>query len=408
MHLRTRFAKIITKQPKGTIVPNLEVQSLHIYPIKSSAGISLSHAWVDNYGLSFDRRFVLTTLDGQFITARTQPTLCLINVNITPEGLVLTAPDMPLLEVKTQKFSEQYHNVTVWNDSIEALYCHQHYDKWFSQYLGIPCQLHFFAERSTRYVKNRNSQVAFADGYPLLITTQATLDDLNHRLINHNVSMDQFRPNIVVKNSETFAEDTWKHIRIGEVEFEITKPCSRCIFTTVDPNTGEKHSKQEPLTTLKQYRQMENGDVIFGQNMVALNKGTIRQGDTITIIEQQNAPLYCKPSKTTKINTQKDNEQKIENNPAKKIPKKVNLLFKSWDTFHKGNTQEPILDQGEAAGLILPYSCRGGMCGRCKIKLENGSVRQLADDGLTDEEKQQGYVLACSSIPQSDVVLSSG
>ncbi|OKY27423.1 hypothetical protein BI291_00825 [Thalassotalea sp. PP2-459] len=389
------------------IVPNLEVQSLHIYPIKSASGISLSHAWVDNYGLSFDRRFVLTTLEGQFITARTQPTLCLINVNITPEGLVLTAPDMPVLEVIVAKFSEQYHNVTVWNDDIEALYCHQHYDKWFSQYLGIPCQLHFFAERSTRFVKNRNNQVAFADGYPLLISTQATLDDLNQRLTGHQVSMSQFRPNIVVKNSETFAEDTWKHIRIGEVEFEITKPCSRCIFTTVDPSTGEKHSKQEPLNTLKQYRQMENGDVIFGQNMVALNKGVIRQGDNITIIKQQDAPIYCKPSKAMKPNTQNPPEQVAQTKPTKAIPKKVNLRFDSWDTFHKGNTQEPILDQGEAAGLILPYSCRGGMCGRCKIKLESGEVKQLADDGLTDEEKQQGYILACSAIPQSDLVLNS-
>ncbi|WP_286234593.1 YcbX family protein [Thalassotalea sediminis] len=379
----------------------LEVQSLHIYPIKSAAGIDLSHAWADEYGLSFDRRFVVTELNGQFITARTQPKLCLITVNITPEGLVLTAPDMPVLEIKSRQFSEQYHDITVWNDNIEALYCHQHYDKWFSEYLGIPCQLHFFAERSTRYVKNRNNQVAFADGYPLLITTQATLDDLNKRLKNHQVSMKQFRPNIVVANSEAFAEDTWQHIRIGEVEFEITKPCSRCIFTTVDPVTGEKHAKQEPLATLKQYRQLANGDVIFGQNMVALNKGTIRQGDQVTILAQQAAPLYSKPSKVSK-------EPSKETIQPKKVPKNVNLVFDSWGTSHKGNTQEPILDQGEEAGLILPYSCRGGMCGRCKIKLASGDVKQLADDGLTDEEKQQGYILACSSIPQSDLLLTSG
>ncbi|GHG05583.1 YcbX family protein [Thalassotalea marina] len=387
------------------------VQSVHVYPIKSASGISLSHSWVDDFGLSFDRRFVVTELNGRFITARTQPSLCLISVNITPEGLVLTAPDMPVLEIKFKQFSEQYHAVTVWNDEVNALYCHQHYDKWFSDYLGLPCQLHFFAERSSRYVKNRNNQVAFADGYPLLLATQATLDDLNKKLKNHQVTMNNFRPNVVVGQTLAFAEDTWKHIRIGEVEFEITKPCSRCIFTTVDPLTGEKHPKQEPLATLKQYRQLDNGDVIFGQNMVALNKGIIRQGDEVTIISEQSAPNYTKPSKKTaeasieSVKTSTNMQAELPEMPKKSS---VNLSFASWNTQHKGNTKEPILDQGEAAGLILPYSCRGGMCGRCKIKLESGEVRQLADDGLTDEEKAQGYVLACSAIPQSDLVLTSG
>lgn len=385
------------------------VQSLHVYPIKSARGISLSHSWVDDFGLSFDRRFVVTDLNGRFITARTHPTLCLISVNLTPQGLVLTAPDMPVLEVKFKQFSEQYHEVTVWNDQINALYCHQHYDKWFSDYLGIACQLHFFAERSSRYVKNRNNQVAFADGYPLLIATQASLDDLNRKLKNHRVSMNQFRPNVVVGDTEAFAEDSWKHIRIGEVEFEITKPCSRCIFTTVDPEAGEKHPKQEPLTTLKQFRQLGNGDVIFGQNMVALNKGTIKQDDAITVIEQQTAPVYVKPSKkAVELLASEEDAPELPAKPTKKVPKSVNLHFDSWNTKHKGNTDESILDQGESAGLILPYSCRGGMCGRCKIKLERGQVKQLAEDGLSEQDKSEGFILACSSIPQSDLVLTSG
>jgi len=85
---------------------------------------------------------------------------------------------------------------------------------------------------------------------------------------------------------------------------------------------------------------------------------------------------------------------------------KISLDFNSWNKTISGNTQETILKQGEAAGLLLPYSCRGGMCGRCKIKLKSGEVKQLASDGLTDTEKKQGFVLACSSIPQSDLVLA--
>lgn len=85
---------------------------------------------------------------------------------------------------------------------------------------------------------------------------------------------------------------------------------------------------------------------------------------------------------------------------------KVNLSFESWNKNVIGNTKDSILEQGEAAGMLLPYSCRGGMCGRCKIKLIDGDVKQLANDGLSDDEKEQGFVLACSSVPQSDLVLA--
>ncbi|MDO6445201.1 YcbX family protein [Colwellia sp. 1_MG-2023] len=397
------------------------VQSLHIYPIKSTAEIALSKSWIDDFGLSFDRRFVVTDLNGQFITARTQPKLCLIQSYLTPKGLVLTAPNMPELEVTFANFSEQYHVVTVWKDDINALYCHQHYDKWFSQYLNLPCQLHFFADKSSRKVNNSDKQVGFADGYPLLLISQASLNDLNNRLTtrygdNASVSMTQFRPNIVVNDTMAFAEDGWQRIRIGDIEFEVVKPCSRCVFTTIDPNNAEKHPNQEPLSTLKSYRQVAKGDVMFGQNIIPLSKGQIKQGDNVTILSHQ-APLHFIPNqKIYSEESKEDNkpENKQENKQVNEtaisetiIPKKVNISFDSWNKNHKGNTQEPILDQGEAAGLILPYSCRGGMCGRCKIKLNAGTVKQLADDGLTDDEKAQGYILACSSIPQSDLVVSS-
>ena len=111
------------------------LHSLHIYPIKSAAGIALSKSWVDDLGLSFDRRFVITDANGQFITARTEPILCLINVNLSEHGLALTAPDMPTLHISYQKLSPTYKTVTVWADNIQAQYGHEDYDLWFSQYL---------------------------------------------------------------------------------------------------------------------------------------------------------------------------------------------------------------------------------------------------------------------------------
>ncbi|WP_206486456.1 YcbX family protein [Thalassotalea sp. G2M2-11] len=374
--------------------------SLHIYPIKSSAGIALSNAWVDSYGFSFDRRFVVTDTSGQFITARTEPSLCLVQANLTPTGLILTAPNMPILEINYGEFSQYYSEVTVWNDQIASQHCHHDYDAWFSEYLGRSCQLHYFGKQSTRRVKHSDKQLGFADGYPLLLISQASLDDLNQRLGQDAVTMAQFRPNIVVANTEPFAEDGWKKIRIGEVTFEVVKPCSRCVFTTVDPHSAKPHQAQQPLATLKQYRQVASGDVMFGQNLIALNQGQIKQGDDIEILATQDKPVFL-----SKASSEDNN---VEKKPEFEVPKKVNILFDSWDKYHQGNSKEPILDQGESAGLVLPYSCRGGMCGRCKLKLESGKVKQLATDGLTDDEKAQGYILACSSIPQSDIVVSKG
>lgn len=126
-------------------MPACNLQDIRVYPIKSSAGISLSTSWVDNIGLPFDRRFVVSNPQGQFITARTQPTLCLIQCNITASGLVLSAPDMPILTIDYQQCTEQYQDVTVWRDTILAQRCHQKVDQWFSAYLNMPCHLLFLA-----------------------------------------------------------------------------------------------------------------------------------------------------------------------------------------------------------------------------------------------------------------------
>lgn len=325
---------------------------------------------------------------------------------------------MPMLEVNYTDFSSDYQSITVWNDTISSPQATQAIDHWFSVYLARPCKLHYFGEHSTRHVKDSKKQVSFADGYPLLLISQASLHYLNQRLISQDeqsVSMTHFRPNLVVDNTEAFAEDTWQRIRIGEVEFELVKPCSRCIMTTVNPTTGEKSNRQQPLKTLKEFRQADNGDVMFGQNLIALSNGQLCLGDEVTIIKQQSPLVFASKnnnsSNTADVDTPPSANSNIPTSPSliTKVQRKkrsVNILFDSWNKEIKANTKATILEQGENAGLILPYSCRGGMCGRCKIKVKSGQVKQLADDGLTNDEKNEGYVLACSSIPQSDLVLS--
>jgi len=379
-------------------MPSVTIRDLYIYPIKSTMGISLSQANIDELGLAFDRRFVVSDNAGQFITARTEPTLCLVSSKLTEQGIELSAPKMATLTLAYQKFSSQYQNVKVWGDEIAGQLCSIEANSWFSEYLNRHCQLLYFGEASTR-VKNTNTdnarKLAFADGYPLLLISQASLDDLNQRLSVNNekaISMAQFRPNIVIGNCLPFAEDGWQYIRIGDVEFKVSKPCERCIFTTVNPENGIKDALQQPLSTLKTYRQTSNGEVLFGQNLIPLCSGSIKQGDKLTVSKLQQPPIFNQSNSTVATTTVKSK-------------KKVTIQFETWNKKHKADNQKTILEHGEEAGLIIPYSCRAGMCGRCKAKLISGEVTQLADDGLSAEEKQQGYILCCSSIAQSDVVI---
>jgi len=379
-------------------MPTIAVSDLYIYPIKSTGGISLPHSSIDALGLAFDRRFVISDNTGQFITARTEPTLCLVTTALTEHGLTLSAPGMETLTLAYKNFNHHYKKVYVWGDVIAAQLCSTKANIWFTGYLNRPCQLLYFGETSSR-IKNDNKdnvrEVAFADGYPLLLISQASLNDLNQRLINQNkqpVSMAQFRPNIVIEHCLPFAEDGWQYITIGEMEFKVSKPCERCILTTVNPMKGNIDVEQQPLSTLKKYRQTPSGEVLFGQNLIPLSSGSIAKGDKLSIIKSQSPPKFSQSNPTDTATT-----------VNKK--KKVTIQFETWNKKQPADNQKTILDHGEAAGLLIPSSCRAGMCGRCKAKLISGEVTQIADDGLSEEEKQQGYILCCSSMAQSDVVI---
>ncbi len=405
-----------------------KVSSLHIYPVKSTSGIALPHTQVDELGLAFDRRFIISDPSGLFITARTEPTLCLVQTNLVEQGVELSAPNMPTLTLFYKKFTNQYQKVTVWGDEVAGQLCSQEANTWFSEYLQRPCQLLFFGKNSFRERKpntDKARKVAFADGYPLLLISQASLDSLNSRLADKQlgdsilaiegqqaVSMTQFRPNIVIDNCLPFAEDSWQHIRIGEVEFKVSKPCERCIFTTVNPKNGKKHSQQEPLRTLKSFRKALNGEVLFGQNLIALNSGQIKQGDKLTVISKQEPPTFIIPESVNDSQYSQDNAV-ADKVATRSTNKQLNIFFEKWNKKHQipsisktaSNKPKTLLENGEDAGLILPYSCRAGMCGRCKAKLISGEVKQSSSDGLTAQEKQEGYILCCCAIATSDVVI---
>jgi uncharacterized protein YcbX/ferredoxin len=359
---------------------------IYIYPIKSIKAISQPAAQVEEKGLSFDRRYMLIDLDGKFITGRTHPQLTQVDVQFSQKKLQLSAPNMTQLDINPEMFSTKSLTSQIWADKVNALHCHKDYDDWFSEYLQQPCQLVFFSENSQRCVKNRTTQVSFADGYPLLLINQASVELLNAKL-DTPVSALHFRPNIVIKGDFPFVEDSWSRIKIGEVEFEVSKPCSRCLFTNIDPKTGIAQGN-EPLATLAKFR-YHQGDIDFGQNLIPLNNGIIRTGDEVQVIATQSPALYSAQS-----DIQIDNKKSLQ------------IHYQGSAITVTGDNQQLLLDQAEQAGIAIPYSCRGGKCGRCKVKLIEGEVVTLNNEALTDEELNQGYILACSCIPHSDIKLN--
>jgi len=258
---------------------------INVYPIKSAKGISVQSALVERRGIQFDRRWMVVDSSGVFLSQRGFPKLALISTHLGSDVLHVNAPGMNTLTLSLQPGDANPIRVRVWDDAVDAISAGDEAEKWISKYLNMPSRLVFMPENSIRHVEPESAIhkdiVSFADGFPLLLISQHSLDDLNGRLVNP-VPMNRFRPNVVVNDSSAFAEDRWKKIRIGTILFYIVKPCSRCIITTVDQETGIQG--KEPLATLSQYRKVD-GNVLFGQNIIPESIGTINVGDRIEIIE---------------------------------------------------------------------------------------------------------------------------
>ncbi|HHO0882106.1 hybrid-cluster NAD(P)-dependent oxidoreductase [Aeromonas hydrophila] len=268
-----------------------KLASIHLYPIKSTAGMPLTRALVTEEGLQGDRRYMVVKPDGSFITARTHPQLQQVVATPIEGGLQLRYPGLDPLILQEQEFSRTPRATGVWSDSFSALQTQPQADAWLSQVAGEPVQLLWLGEESARFREKTGTRVSFADGYPLLLISQASLEDLNLRSDALH-QMSQFRTNLVASGTLPFEEDSWKRIRIGEVEFRVAKPCSRCIMTTVEPGTDRFNALKEPLATLTRYRRGEDGEVYFGQNLVALNEGWIEAGSEIEVLERARAPVY--------------------------------------------------------------------------------------------------------------------
>ncbi len=274
------------------------ITGLFYYPIKGCKGTALDTATLTKRGIAFDRHFMIVNPEGRFLTQRELPAMATIMPSVNGSMLTLAKQGMETLSVlhTDEPYSEtSLKTVVVWDSVCKAVSQGGIVADWLSTALGenvglVAMQRDFHRELDAEYRVSETDTTGFADGYPMLLVSEASLESLNSRLIetgSEPVPMNRFRPNIVVSGCEAFAEDTWTNVVVknsaGDVPMYGVKPCGRCIVTTIDQETGTK-TGAEPVATLKKFRRNADGTkVLFGQNVIHARLGQLSVGDVIEV-----------------------------------------------------------------------------------------------------------------------------
>ena len=263
----------------------LVLNGLFRYPVKSLRGAGLAEVALDARGISQDRHWMLVNPDGLFLSQRKLPRMTLVRTLMVYDHLTLQAPGMSDLVLPPESDSDEAVQVKVWGDECLARCVGKDADRWLGEFLQTECRLVYLPGDQLRqvdldYAKD-GDQTGFSDGFPLLLISEASLQDLNSRM-TEPLPMERFRPNLVVSGCESYAEDQWRRIRIGGIEFKIVKPCSRCAITRVNPETAQ--IGVEPLKTLGSYRR-EGNNVYFGQNIIHTGVGELRLGMDVEVLD---------------------------------------------------------------------------------------------------------------------------
>lgn len=363
-----------------------KLKSIHIYPIKSMQGLALQTAEIDSTGLKNDRIALVTKLDGTFITARTYPALLSIQVEIDAEKIMLHLPNATIMPVYFSEFEIKKEPTEVWGSHFSSSIAPTKVNQLLSEFLNEAVQLRWIGEISDRFVQNKPTvPLACADGAPYLLLNQASFDFLQAKC-PEKLIIERFRGNLIIDDASPFIEDEWSEIKIGDILFDVIKPCDRCIMTTIDPITQQFSKNKEPLSTLRHFRQDAAGDIDFGMMLLARNQGTIKVNDPVTILKTQPAKQYVS----------------LDTKPKVPVPKIKKVTISYQDKTFVGNTHDILLEQCESAGITLPYGCRVGICGQCRTHLESGQVEAKTSSAIKDN----GDILPCSCVPLSDLKLN--
>jgi MOSC domain-containing protein len=264
----------------------MRIASLHTYPVKGCHRIDHDVARVEPWGLAGDRRWAMVDADGVAFTQRDTPLLTQLRVTPRAGGLRLNAPGLPELSVDEpvdgpKEFVRVFRSHLPTPGRVAE-------SEWSSAFLGRPARLVWQADAGSRAIGGIDEEgepVSFADGWPLLLANEASLDALNYWL-DEPVPMTRFRPNLVVAGAEKWAEDDWSarelRLRIGDVVLRAGPGCPRCVVTTIDQESGEKG--KEPLRILGRYRNI-GGGLLFAINLIPASGGSLRVGDEVTVLD---------------------------------------------------------------------------------------------------------------------------
>ncbi|HUC01818.1 MAG TPA: MOSC N-terminal beta barrel domain-containing protein [Candidatus Paceibacterota bacterium] len=268
-----------------------KIAELYIYPIKSCGGIPVDRAVLTPSGFEHDREFVLIDSNGAFLSQRKVPKMCLIRTSICNEWLeVMTADYDDRLIIPLSDGEGEKVEVDIWGRVGRGIDMGDRPSRWFEKNLGVPCRLLQYDptfQRKREDPRGGNDiPLSFADGYPLLLISQASLDDLNSRT-TVPIPMNRFRPNIVVTDCDPYAEDGWDVIDTTEATLKGGKLCVRCPIPTIDQETGL--NGKEPLLALSKYRRLPAlpgipvKGVVFGKNFACLHHGGLEIGDILEV-----------------------------------------------------------------------------------------------------------------------------
>ncbi|HEX4099450.1 MAG: MOSC N-terminal beta barrel domain-containing protein [Pseudonocardiaceae bacterium] len=271
----------------------LTLTGVNRYPIKSCRGRAVADAMVELWGLAGDRRWMLVDDEGVVVTARTHPKLVLVSPDFDVDGLLVQAPAVDSLRVRTPDCAV-LTGVRVFSSELLAAPASDDAHAWFSDVVGESVRLVYLHDPTQRRPNPAYSRepdrVSFADGYPMLLATEESLAALNDLIAGGPrpeegpASMTRFRPNLVVAGAPAWDEDGWRVLRIGAASFRAVKACDRCVLTTIDPDTAIKG--KEPLTTLARHRRWD-GKTWFAINLIPDSPGAILHvGDGVEVVEQ--------------------------------------------------------------------------------------------------------------------------
>lgn len=263
----------------------ITVSRLFVYPVKSLGGVALQHAEISDRGLKHDRRWMLIDDNNRFLSQRSHAHMALFKITFADDGFTITyQADQSSIFIDFDSPLGQSIRVSIWDDECSANLLNDEWDSWFTQKLCMNCRLVYMPDEAYRPVDSkyasRKEGVSFADAYPFLAMTEASLEKLNEKLSNA-VFVDRFRPNIVFAGAEAHFEDRMAEFTINDIRFFGVKPCARCVMVGIDQQTAEAY--KEPMKTLANYR-TKNNKVYFGQNLLHKGNGTIKIGDKAEVL----------------------------------------------------------------------------------------------------------------------------